>query len=140
MLPNCLLCCSNNNEQVIFTNDLFRVIYVADKFYLGYIRLILNQHIVEMSDLDEHTAHRVFSAILVIERVMRNILNPDKINLASMGNIVPHLHWHIIARYKTDRHFPNPIWGEVTNSNFFVPDSWYLLKQQLIESIATNLY
>ena len=43
-------------------------------------------------------------------------LQPDKINLASFGNMVPHLHWHVIPRFKDDMHFPNPIWGQVERS------------------------
>jgi len=44
--------------------------------------------------------------------VLRQALGPSKINLASLGNMVPHLHWHVIARFDWDSHFPNPIWGE----------------------------
>jgi diadenosine tetraphosphate (Ap4A) HIT family hydrolase len=38
-------------------------------------------------------------------------MQPDKINLASLGNVVPHLHWHVIPRFVDDPHFPNPVWG-----------------------------
>jgi diadenosine tetraphosphate (Ap4A) HIT family hydrolase len=47
-----------------------------------------------------------------VERALRNELQPDKINLASLGNMVPHLHWHVIARFSDDAHFPSPIWAE----------------------------
>jgi diadenosine tetraphosphate (Ap4A) HIT family hydrolase len=40
------------------------------------------------------------------------VLQPDKINLASLGNVVPHLHWHVIPRFADDPHFPNPVWGQ----------------------------
>jgi diadenosine tetraphosphate (Ap4A) HIT family hydrolase len=40
------------------------------------------------------------------------VLHPDKINLASFGNVVPHLHWHVIPRFEDDAHFPAPIWGK----------------------------
>jgi diadenosine tetraphosphate (Ap4A) HIT family hydrolase len=39
-------------------------------------------------------------------------MQPKKINLASLGNMVPHLHWHIIPRYTDDAHFPAPVWAE----------------------------
>jgi diadenosine tetraphosphate (Ap4A) HIT family hydrolase len=46
-----------------------------------------------------------------VEQVLREVMQPDKINLASLGNMTPHLHWHVIPRFKSDKHFPQPIWG-----------------------------
>jgi diadenosine tetraphosphate (Ap4A) HIT family hydrolase len=51
------------------------------------------------------------ASVLIVERVLREQLAPDKVNLASLGNVVPHLHWHVIARFEADSHFPQPIWG-----------------------------
>ena len=42
---------------------------------------------------------------------MRQVLNPTKINLASLGNMTPHLHWHVIPRFADDVNFPNPVWA-----------------------------
>lgn len=120
-INDCVLC-KNEEKEILFSNDLFRIIYVEDEFYFGYIRLILNRHVSEMTDIDPTDAHKIFSALLIIERCIRDTLNPDKINLASLGNMVPHLHWHIIPRYKNDRHFPNPIWGMITNEEYLVPE------------------
>ena len=43
--------------------------------------------------------------------MLRNLLQPTKINLATLGNVVPHLHWHVIARFDWDSHFPAPVWA-----------------------------
>jgi diadenosine tetraphosphate (Ap4A) HIT family hydrolase len=51
--------------------------------------------------------------VYAVETVVRQLFSPDKINLASFGNVVPHLHWHIIPRWGDDRHFPEPVWGAV---------------------------
>lgn len=64
-----------------------------------------------MSDLSPEDQQGLMQVVLAVERVLRDLLSPDKINLASFGNMVPHLHWHIIPRWKDDRHFPEPIWG-----------------------------
>jgi diadenosine tetraphosphate (Ap4A) HIT family hydrolase len=50
-------------------------------------------------------------AVTEIERVLRSLLAPTKVNLAALGNVVPHLHWHVIARFSDDSHFPAPIWA-----------------------------
>ena len=49
--------------------------------------------------------------VFAVETVVRRLFAPDKINLASFGNMVPHVHWHIIPRWQDDRHFPEPVWG-----------------------------
>ena len=46
-----------------------------------------------------------------VERVLRDKLAPTKVNLAALGNMVPHLHWHVIARFDWDSHFPQSVWG-----------------------------
>ena len=51
-----------------------------------------------------------------VEAAIRSVMQPHKINVASLGNVVPHLHWPVIPRYADDMHFPNPIWGQVERS------------------------
>jgi len=53
----------------------------------------------------------LFEVVMATEAALRSALHPDKINLASFGNMVPHLHWHVIPRYRDDRHFPESVWG-----------------------------
>lgn len=46
-----------------------------------------------------------------VEIVVRTVMQADKINVASLGNVVPHLHWHVIPRFRDDAHFPAPVWA-----------------------------
>ena len=89
---------------------------VDDVDYPGFCRVILNMHITEMTDLPPEQRHTLMQAVWAVEASIRAVLAPDKINLASLGNIVPHLHWHVIPRRRNDRHFPAPIWGEPVRS------------------------
>lgn len=66
-----------------------------------------------MSDLDPTERHALMDVVFAVERVIRTLFSPDKINLASFGNMTPHLHWHVIPRWLDDRHFPEPIWGSI---------------------------
>ena len=131
--------CSPESENVIFKNDLFRVILVDDKFYPGFIRLILNQHVKEMSDLSSKESSSIFTALITLEKQLRLVFNPDKINLASLGNIVPHLHWHIIPRYVNDRHFPNPIWGNIVHKDYIPAKHLFELQDSLLISLNQQL-
>lgn len=103
--------CEQNGGEVIYRNDFLRVVLVDDADYPGYCRVICNDHIKEMTDLIPAQRSRLMMTVCQVEQVIREVLNPDKINLASLGNMTPHLHWHVIPRYRDDKHFPNPIWG-----------------------------
>jgi diadenosine tetraphosphate (Ap4A) HIT family hydrolase len=64
-----------------------------------------------MSDLTDTDRIHCMHVVTVVERVLRTALRPLKINMASLGNKVAHVHWHIIPRFADDPHFPEPIWG-----------------------------
>lgn len=103
--------CTPTDEDILYLADLYRIIAVNDPAWPGFCRVILNAHHAEITDLrDEHRA-ALMKAVYATESVLREQLSPDKINLASLGNVVPHVHWHVIPRWKTDSHFPDPIWA-----------------------------
>ena len=107
---DCALCRDDGGELVVRAPQL-RVVRVDDPDYPGYVRVIWNAHVAEMSELAGSDRQRLLAAVNAVESALRQVLTPDKINLASLGNQVPHLHWHVIARFKDDAHFPQPIWA-----------------------------
>ena len=109
----CELCLTTTPGDVLWRSPACRVVRVADPYYPGFCRVIWNAHIREMGDLDVAQQHYLLAVLLAVEKVVKTLFKPDKINLASLGNMVPHLHWHIIPRWCDDRHFPEPIWGAV---------------------------
>lgn len=50
--------------------------------------------------------------VFATEQALRELMLPSKINLASLGNMVAHVHWHVIARFADDKHFPGSVWSE----------------------------
>lgn len=107
---DCVLC-HPQKENVVWKNKELRVIQVDDPLFPGYFRVIWNKHIAEMSDLTDDERQLLEKVLLTVEKVVREQMQPDKINWAQFGNMVPHLHWHIIARYRDDSHFPESICG-----------------------------
>lgn len=105
--------CVNPGGAVLWQSASCRVVRVDDAHYPGFCRVIWNAHVREMTDLDVGAQAMLMRVVLTVESVVRRLFNPDKINLASFGNMVPHVHWHIIPRWQDDRHFPEPIWGSV---------------------------
>lgn len=110
MSVSCPLCTAEN-ETVLWRDDLVRVILVADTTYPAFCRVILHRHVKEMTDLAPGERTRCMHIVFAVEAALRAQLAPDKINLASLGNQVPHLHWHVIPRFEDDAHFPDPVWA-----------------------------
>ncbi len=79
--------------------------------YPGFCRVILGRHAVEMTDLAEGERASLMAVVFAVEEAVRETMRPDKMNLASLGNMVPHVHWHLIPRFRDDRHFPGPVWA-----------------------------
>jgi diadenosine tetraphosphate (Ap4A) HIT family hydrolase len=110
-MTSCTLC-DNVGGQLLWNSALCRIVLVDDADYPGFCRIILNRHVKEMTDLDIGERSLLMRVLLVVESAVREVMHPDKVNLASLGNMTPHVHWHIIPRFVDDKHFPNPIWGE----------------------------
>ena len=103
--------CSRTGGELLWQDSRLRVVYVEEPGYPGYCRVIWEAHVKEMTDLSEAERSHFMDVVFAVESVLREQLYPDKINLASLGNVVPHLHWHVIPRYLDDPHFPQPIWS-----------------------------
>ncbi len=103
--------CHHEGGTVLWRDAQLRVVSVDDPDYPALLRVVWNAHVREMSDLDAAQRTRLMNAVHAAEQALRAHLAPDKINLASLGNVVPHVHWHVVPRYRADAHFPQPIWG-----------------------------
>ena len=106
----CLLC-EEEGGTVLWRDDFCRIVRIPGADYPGLCRVVLNRHVVEMTDLAADERTRLMGAVFAVEGVLRDLFRPDKINLASFGNKVQHLHWHVIPRTANDPHFPEPSWG-----------------------------
>ena len=101
--------CDSDGGAVLWRDALCRVVRPGVQGYPGFLRVIVNRHVKEMTDLEER--ERLMRVVFACEAALRSLYSPDKVNLASLGNVVPHLHWHVIARFADDSHFPDAIWA-----------------------------
>lgn len=122
---NCPLC-HPSAETVLWQNARLRVIAVDDDPHApAFCRVIWQAHVAEMTDLASAERAELMNAVYAVETAMRTVLNPHKINLASLGNMVPHLHWHVIARFENDACFPAPIWAAAQRkATLSLPAAW----------------
>jgi len=106
--------CREDGGLLIARHDKFRIIRAtgadAADFPACY-RVIWNDHVAEWTDLAPPERGELMQAVIQVETVLRAQLRPTKVNLASLGNVVPHLHWHVIARYDWDSRWPAPVWA-----------------------------
>jgi len=80
------------------------------QFYKGYSVLVTKNHYKEMTDIPSPEREEIFKELMISSKAIQNVLNPTKMNLCSLGNVVPHLHWHLFPRFEHDEHFKNPPW------------------------------
>ena len=109
---DCPLCTTPGGVELVHRQGL-RIVRIDDPQFPAYYRVIAQQHVGEWTDLDPTGQAAMLAAINTIEHALRTHLNPSKINIASLGNMVHHLHWHVVARFTWDSHFPGSIWSEV---------------------------
>ena len=108
---NCPLCATDGGA-LIWSGEKLRVIRAAEAGFPGFYRVVWNDHVAEFSDLSAPDRNLCMDAVAVVEQVLREQLSPTKINLAALGNMVAHLHWHVIARFDWDSHFPASVWAQ----------------------------
>jgi diadenosine tetraphosphate (Ap4A) HIT family hydrolase len=116
-MTNCILCKPDlkpEDGELIWRGDDCRVILVNDPDLPGFCRVIWNRHVSEMSDLSYGERDHLMALVFAVEEAIRHVMHPDKVNLAALGNMVPHIHWHVIPRFKDDAFFPGSAWSTRT--------------------------
>ena len=131
-MSECELCVTST-LPLLWQNNHFRVILVNNQNIRGYLRLELIEHVKEIHHLTPAIQSEMYKIMNIIENIVNDVYSPDKINLASLGNKTPHIHWHIIPRFTNDNFFPQSIWSEPVRQNKFENsiDEIDQLKQQL---------
>ena len=125
---------------VAYRDGQLLVLLVDDANYPGFCRVIWNGHVREMSDLDDASRLRINDAVWRVELAVREVFVPHKVNVASLGNMTPHLHWHVIPRFEDDAHFPSPVWAQaVRSTDTSVLAARHALLPRLAESIRRHM-
>lgn len=102
--------CAAPGGVLVFQGEKFRVIRAEEAGFPAFYRVVWTAHVAEFSDLGVADRTLCMAAVNAVELALRAHLEPTKINLAALGNVVPHLHWHVIARFDWDSHYPSPVW------------------------------
>ena len=103
--------CDADGGHLVWRGEQLRVIRADEAGFPAFYRVVWNAHVAEFSDLDPLERAHCMDVVVQVEQALRQHVQPTKINLAALGNMVPHLHWHVIARFDWDSHFPAPVWA-----------------------------
>lgn len=133
---DCLLC-RTPGGTVLWQNQHLRVIDACDALYPGFTRVIWTAHVVEMTDLSAAEQAELLRVVLLVEDVQRAELKPDKVNLAAFGNVVPHLHWHVIPRWQGDPHFPQAVWAALPLADATAQAAQEALRARVQQRLST---
>ena len=145
-MENCILCgdLKPTEGELVWRGDDCRVILVDDGDLPGFCRVIWNRHQADMTDLTYGEREHLMSLVFVVEEAVRHVMKPAKVNLAALGNMVPHIHWHVIPRFQDDAFFPGSIWSARTQET---PASLLAVRHQLafelpevIRGLISRLY
>jgi len=106
---------------VIYENENIRIEVEASE--IPWLKIFTQKPYKEMSEVPRSIKYEIYELLDTIEKEMIAYYDPKKINIASFGNYVPHVHWHIMARFEEDSYFPEPMWGKKQReSNLQLPD------------------
>lgn len=107
-----------------------------DQFFPGYCFLFTKEHLTDFSCLDKAVQYGMIDEITTVSKALQNLFTPDKINYELLGNMVPHIHWHIVPRFKTDSLWPRPIWSETRQEKHLHPDEIESLINSIKQAVA----
>ena len=109
-VADCPLCTAPGG-RVVVQAPKWRLVHAQEAGFPAFYRVVWQDHVREFSQLPQADRHACMDAVVAVEEALRRHLQPDKVNLAALGNAVPHLHWHVIARFTWDSHFPGAVWA-----------------------------
>lgn len=93
----------------IYENALIKI--DIEESEIPWLKIFTQEAYREFSQTPREVKLEIFRVLDIIEKEMLETFEPKKINIASFGNYVPHVHWHIMARFEEDSYFPEPMWG-----------------------------
>ena len=123
--------------SVIYENSQLRI--EIEKSEIPWLKVFTQKPYKEMSEVPSDLRVQIYKVLDIIEKIMLKYYNPKKINIASFGNYVPHVHWHIMARFEEDSYFPEPMWGDKQREAKLDLPSFNKFINQVEQSISKNL-
>jgi len=108
---------------IIATLPLSRLLLMDDSRFPWFLLVPDREGITDIGQLEDHDQQQLFLESTALNRAMHHVFNPDRMNIACIGNVVSQLHVHHVARYQHDACWPAPVWGHCQTQGSAVPYS-----------------
>lgn len=137
MTTPCPMCSRWDDDYELRIAELTHsyVILNRDQFFPGYTLLFTKSHVTELFHLEAAIRAELTEEVATIAKAIYDVFRPTKINYELLGNMVPHMHWHLVPRFANEPLWPRPIWAEPHDEIHLAPDAY----QRRIESIRKAL-
>ncbi|BCS52357.1 HIT family protein [Geobacter sp. SVR] len=113
-----------------------RVVLNRDQFFPGYCLLFTRSHVTELFHLESGIRAGLMEEVSRVARALYDVFAPVKINYELLGNMVPHMHWHLVPRFASDPLWPRPIWAEPHDEVVLAPDEYPHRIQQIRKALS----
>lgn len=100
------------------------VVLNRDQFFPGYTLVFAKEHVTELFHLDAQQRHGVMEEVSRVAAALDRAYRPTKMNYELLGNMVPHMHWHLVPRFAADPLWPRPIWSESHGEKRLTPEGY----------------
>jgi diadenosine tetraphosphate (Ap4A) HIT family hydrolase len=133
--PMCRRWEDDSDLRVIMLEHSF-VTLNRDQFFPGYCLLFTRSHMTELFHLTPETRAGLMEEVSAVAQALNSVFRPAKINYELLGNMVPHIHWHLVPRFAADPLWPRPIWAEPHAEVFLTPDEYQRRIRLIREALA----
>ncbi len=121
-------------NDAIYENDHFYIL--KENASIPWVKIFTKEPYKELSQCDNVTRESILKAMVIVEKVMLEYYKPEKINIAMFGNYVPHVHIHVMARFREDSHFPESMWGVKQREGMLILPSFELFSSLLCQELS----
>ena len=137
-LSPCPMCrrWDSDAELRIAELDHSYVILNRDQFFPGYTLLFSKNHVTELFHLDRRVRAELMEEVSRTAKALFDVFRPDKINYELLGNMVPHMHWHLVPRFASEKSWPRPIWAEPHDELLLTPEEYRRSIAQIQEALT----
>ena len=122
--------------SLIYENENIKI--ETEKSEIPWLKIFTQHPYKEMSEVPSEIKFEIYELLDVIEKEMLTYYKPKKINIASFGNYMPHVHWHIMARFEEDSYYPEPMWGEKQRESDLRLANFEIFTERVINSISIS--
>lgn len=119
--------------MLVYENELVKI--VVEESEIPWLKIFTQEAHKEFSECSSEEKSEIFRLLDIIEKEMLDFFKPRKINIASFGNYMPQVHWHIMARFEEDSFFPEPMWGSKQREGSYRLENFELFLDLLKEKI-----